>query len=360
MQRAIEAVVKAERFNMLTLCRSVWPLVEAHPEIAPLSATLKTRLKGHYDQLAFAILRHVFLIELVKVPKIDSTKFQVRWCSQLLDEADPRFCSFAECVDMARDLLADLSDGWLDVSDNAELLALCFDYRILPYEVPLDYKDRPLGVSAPRIHQRGNLLWTSTPTMLRTLKLRKFLTEAATSPDASFFRTVLEDKIKVKTYLTDRVLTGTYKTNREKRWEVHPNSVHFASRRSCMAIEYTLIQQLCAFEGYPSASQAMLQAAGILPADLSVFRCPITLDPMSFDAFRDQLMNPTHGKSDFQVGHLNPLKLDDPTAAASGHSPDNISWVSADGNRIQGSLGLAEVRSVLRRIAENYEARGWV
>lgn len=358
MQNAIEAAVESERFSMPALARIVWPLVEAHAQIAPIVPGLRTRLLGHYDQLAAAILRHVFLIELVKVPKIDSTKFRIRWFEQL--EGDPRFCSFAECVDMARDLLADLAGEWLDVSDNEELLRLCFDYGLLPYEVPLDYQDRPVGQSAPRIHQRGNLLWTSTPTMLRTLKLRKFLTQAATSPDAAFFKTVLEDKIKVKTYLTDRVLTGTYKTNREKRWEVHPNSVHFATRRTCMAIEYTLIQQLCAFEGFPDRSQQMLQAAGILPPELVVYRCPITLAPMSFGSFRDQLLNPVAGKSDFQVGHLNPLKLDDPTATASGHSPENIAWVSADGNRIQGSLSLAELRSLLRRIAANYEARGWV
>jgi hypothetical protein len=217
-----------------------------------------------------------------------------------------------------------------------------------------------MGEHLAQIHRRGNLTWTSTPTMLRTLKLRQYLTDEATSPDVAFFRTVLEEKIKTKTYLTDRVLTGLHKTNREKRWEVHPNSVHFADRRTCMAIEYALIQQLCAFEGFPDGSRRMLQTAGILPDHLPVFCCPITLDPISFEAFRDQLMNPTHGKSDFQVGHLNPLKLDDPTAAASGHSPENVSWVSADGNRIQGSLSLAEVRAVLRRVASNYEARGWL
>lgn len=358
IQKEMEAIVDAERFSMPSLTRKVWPLVEAHSEIAKLVPLVKGKLAGHYAELANAILRHVFLIELVKVPAIETTKFRVRWYQQL--DNDPRFCSFAECVDIARDLLADLADGWLDTAENDELLRLCFDHSILPYEVPLDYQDRPLGDAAVRIHRRGNLVWTSTPTMLRTLKLRKFLTDSATSPDATFFRRVLDDKIKVKTYLTDRVLTGVHKTNREKRWEVHPDSVHFASRRTCMAIEYTLIQQLCGFEGFPERSRQILQTAAVLPAELPVFRCPVTLDPMAFESFREQLMNPTHGKSDFQVGHLNPLKLDDPAATASGHSPENISWVSADGNRIQGSLSLAEVRALLRRVAGNYETRGWV
>lgn len=358
IQQEIEAIVEAERFSMPSLCRKVWPLVEAHHQIAPLVPDLRRHLAGHYGELSNAILRHVFLIELVKVPAIETTKFRARWFEQL--NGDPRHCEFAECVDIARDLLAEIASGWLDTAENGELLRLCFDHSLLPYEVPLDYQDRPTGDAAVRIHRRGNLIWTSTPTMLRTLKLRKYLTDPTTSPDAPFFRRVLEDKIKVKTYLTDRVLTGVHKTNREKRWEVHPNSVHFASRRTSMAIEYTLIQQLCGFEGFPDRSRQMLQTQGLLPQELVVFRCPVTLDPMSFEAFRNELMNPTHGKSDFQVGHLNPLKLDDPGAAASGHSPENISWVSADGNRIQGSLGLVEVRALLRRVATNYETRGWV
>lgn len=357
MQSSIESIVEAERFSMQSLAKKVWPLLAAHSHIAALVPKLQQRLGTHFDAVVFAILRHVFLIELVKVPAIETTKFRVRWFSQL--NGDPRHCEFEECLDIARDLLSDLCDGWLDTPENNELLRLFFDYSILPYEVPLDYHERPTATGV-RIHRRGNLVWTSTPTVLRTMKLRKYLMDKSTSPDVMFFKKVLDDKIKVKTYLTDRVLTGEHKTNREKRWEVHPNSVHFANRRTCLAIEYTLIQQLCAFEGFPEKSRQMLQAQGILPQDLSIFRCPITLDPMSFESFHEQLMNPTHGKSNFQVGHLNPLKLDDPTATASGHSPENISWVSADGNRIQGSLGLAEVRALLRRVASNYEARGWV
>jgi hypothetical protein len=196
--------------------------------------------------------------------------------------------------------------------------------------------------------------------MRRTLQLRRFLTNPPTSPDAEFFTKALTDKIKVKTYLTDRVLTGDFKTNREKRWEVHPRSVHFADRRTCLAIEYTLVVQLCSFQGFPEHSREILQAERILPAETQTFRCPITLEPMSFPQFQAELQNPVMGRSNFQVGHLNPLKLDAAEEEASGHTADNISWVSADGNRVQGSLSLAQVRGMLRRIAENYEARGWV
>ena len=62
-----------------------------------------------------------------------------------------------------------------------------------------------------RLHQYGNLVWFYDDLILRTLKLRKYLTSDVISPDAIFFRTVITDKIKVKTYLTDRVLTGDHK-----------------------------------------------------------------------------------------------------------------------------------------------------
>jgi hypothetical protein len=359
MQAEIERLLAEDRFSMPTLCDAILPLIERHASFAPTVPTLQRLLGQNYRKLVCAIIRHVFLIELVKVPKIETTKVRFRWFSQL--ENDQRYCSFDECLSMAEDLLVEIANGWLVNQANKEILQLFFNHSLLSYEVPLDYDARPpLADSITRIHRCGNLRWIATDTMRRTLKLRQFLTNPATSPDAEFFKRALADKIKVKTHLTDRVLTGDFKTNREKRWEVHPHSVHFADRRTCLAIEYTLVTQLCAFEGFPERSREILQGEGILPAQLETFRCPVTLDMMSFPQFREELMNPVMGKSNFQVGHLNPLKLDAADGQVSGHTSDNISWVSADGNRVQGSLSLVQVRSLLRRVASNYEARGWV
>jgi len=186
------------------------------------------------------------------------------------------------------------------------------------------------------MHQPGNVVWKCDPATLRTLRLRKFLTDAETSPDVSFFRKLLDDKVKVKTYLTDRALTGLYKTNREKRWETHPQSVQFATHHTCLAIEYKIVTQVCTFDMFPEGTREMLQEQGILPSNPQTFRCPITLDPISFPSFRDELVNPKHGRSAFQIGHLNPLKLDDPKSEAAGHTADNISWVSEDGKPHSG------------------------
>lgn len=343
---------------MSRLCDTAWKLVEADGLMSECIPALKQKLGENYGDLCCAILRHVFLIELVKIPKIESTKFRVRWCEQL--QGDQRKCPFSECVEIAAQLLADL-DSWLNTPANMELLRLFFRNRLFAYEMPLDYRDVPgRGDDATRIHRFGNLEWVYDETMARTLKLRQFLRDPQTSPDAEFFRRALESKIQVKTYLTDRALTGPYKTNREKRWEAHPHSVQFATRRSAMKIEYVLITQLCAFEGFPASSKNVLLQQGILPEEIKTIRCPVTQEPMSFPLFRDALINPQHGKSEFQIGHLNPLKLDQAGNGTAGHTADNISWISEDGNRIQGSLSLESVRGLLQKIATNYEQLGLV
>lgn len=352
-QRIEQLVETDDNFNMAQLADATWPLIEAIPNIAAGARVLQARLGENYRKLSYSILRNAFLIELVKIPKIETTKFRVRWVDQLAE--DPRHCSFDECLAIATELFTTLP-AWLENPIHAECLSLSFSNGLIPYETPLDYINRltPQG----RLHQLGNLTWLYDELALRTLKLRKYLTEEATSPDPKFFRTLLTDKIKVKTYLTDRVLTGNHKTNREKRWETHPNSVHFAERRVCMAIEYTLVTQICAFDGFPQASLRQLQDANILPQYLPTALCPITGDVLSYESFRNELLNPTHGKSDFQVGHLNPLKLGADGEAA-GHTCDNISWISADGNRIQGSFSLDNVRKLIHRISENYDHHGW-
>lgn len=354
IQDRMEEIVQTdENFSMTQLADAVWPAIEGLSSVSAVIPVVRSRLGADYRKLSYSVLRNAFLIELVKVPKIETTKFRVRWFAQL--DGDPRYCSFDECLEIAVQLLNTLP-SWMGVPNAADCLKLSFSNSIIPYEAPLDYAERL--TQAGRLHQLGNLLWFHDDLVLRTLKLRKYLTDGATSPDAHFFRTLLSDKIKVKTYLTDRVLTGHHKTNREKRWETHPGSVHFAERRVCMAIEYALVTTACAFEGFPQTAIAQLQQRNILPSVLPNALCPITGDALSYEDFRAELLSPTHGKSDFQVGHLNPLKLGENTQAA-GHTPDNIAWISADGNRIQGSLSLKDVRKLIQRIARNYDQHGW-
>lgn len=241
---------KRAKFSMSKLMAQVWPALESHANISPLVDELRQTLgPRYYKGLAEMILRNVFLIELVNKPAIETTWMRCRWDHEL--DNDPRGCTFDGCMVIAAQLLRDLP-AWLSESPrHTELFRLFYDWNLIPYEGPLDYLQ---SAGIQRIHTAGNLIWYSDDLMDRTLRLRAFLRDKDTSPDPEFFNSVLTDKIKVKTYLTDRVLTGDHKTNREKRWETHPKSVHFAERRVCLAIEYALITQLCQFEGFPRYS----------------------------------------------------------------------------------------------------------
>jgi hypothetical protein len=290
---------------------------------------------------------------------------EVRWVQkesrgkkqERFDRTDPRFCTFEECVEIWSKMISELSTS-VKVANIVNLLRLYQKYSLLPYEIPLDYISSPIAdKSLQSIHCSKNISWVWDEKYQKVMKLRETLLDPNENKKADLFSSILKDKLKVKTYLTDRVQTGKHKTNREKRWEVHPESVHFAFRRYCFDIENRLISQLCHFDGFPEDLFDLLKEEGLITDNGAVFRCPVTLNTLSFAEFEKEVRSPFHGKSNFPVGHLNPLKLvtDDPT---SGHTAENISWFSADGNRIQGSLSLEETRKLISQIWRNYEKYG--
>lgn len=296
------------------------------------------------DNIFKGLIRTSFFIELVN-DDVTSTKYEVRWTSRLNN--DPRFATFEECLEIFDYLIKELETCITMWSQYLELFHL---YPMLPYELPIDYIKR--SDEGKRIHLKQNISWFFDDKIMNALKLRSLILNENTNPENELFKKILKDKIQVKTYLTDRALTGVNKTNREKRWETHPNSVQFALRKDCIEIEKTLILQLCMFKNVPETLVKNLKDAGLLPQVFEFYRCPITGDILLFDDFKRSIITPEHGKSDFQVGHLNPLKANnnDPTF---GHNAKNISWLSSDGNRIQGHLTLEEVNNLLLRIFKN-------
>jgi hypothetical protein len=351
IRRLFDEQVAAKRFSMPELSGRLVEALEGSQASQQIEYFRRTLGRQAGTHVYCCMIRTAFLIELVKQPKIETTKFEVRWAERL-DQNDPRRATFDECLASFENLMGQMRAA-LDNRVNTELVQLFFAHSLLPYELPVDYGER--RADAP-IHRAENIMimWDDLPR--RVVRLRAFLLNRETNPHARFFEEAY-DKIKVKTYLTDRALTGDHKTNREKRWETHPASVQFALRRGCMEIEDTLVNQLCYFEGFPDDLRRNLDQAALLVPLPGPFRCPITMEPLSFVALERELLNPQMGKASFQVGHLNPLKAvnDDPRQ---GHTAQNISWISSDGNRIQGHLSLEETRALVRRISENYERSG--
>lgn len=294
-----------------------------------------------YAALKQGLIRNSFLIEPVN-DEVTSTKVECRWSTRLM--GDCRYADFNSCYDIFKKLLLRISN--LDES-NFSAIRNFLEFSVIPYELPIDYIER----RNQNIHSVDNIDFFLDEAVLKTIKLRKLLfTED--SQTCTIFKTILSDKIKVKTYLTDRALTGEHKTNREKRWEVHPDSVQYALRRICFEIETTLLLQAARFQGCDSQFVQLLTQSDLLERDFELFRCPITGEILRFEDFSAEVLHPTHGKSRFQVGHLNPLKATT-HGECNGHSAANISWISENGNRIQGSLSMEEVDRLLKSIYRN-------
>ena len=294
------------------------------------------------DYIAHSIVRNSFLIELVN-HDITSTKFQVRWTDDLND--DPRFASYEECLRIAQKLLKEISAL---SKDDLLLLVKFKEFTSVPYELPFDYINR----YADKLHSERNIYLAFNEVARSTVRLRSFLFDDSKNPDAIVFKEIYKNKVKIKTYLTDRAQTGLYQTNREKRWETHPRSVQFALRIHCMKIESKLLLQVAKFNGANADLVAGLKREGYLPSSFEYATCPITRDYLDYQLFVDDILHPRHGRSAFQVGHLNPLKTVK-DGESFGHTATNISWISDDGNRIQGSLSMSEVERLLIRIFKN-------
>ena len=349
MKRLFEAAVNANVFRGKALLMRLLPELDEKPELRAVVEKLEAAWPSlSVGQKVFlGIVRWSFLIELVKAPKIETTKFEVRWADRL-GEGDPRFSSFEDCMKMCIFLTTEAANATNDEKRKA-LLDAFIKHSLVPYELPIDYC---LREQSERLHVPGNVEWLWGGEPRKAVLLRKVLASDTVGDHAETFAAAY-NKIKVKTYLTDRVLTGVHKTNREKRWETHPASVHFALRRDCLDIEHTLIEQLCCFEGFPAAIRDELGSLGLVNASTKVYRCPVTFEPLSFNQFEEEIRNPVAGKALFQVGHMNPLKAvnDD---EYSGHTAKNVCWISADGNRIQGPLSLEDTQALIMRISANY------
>lgn len=328
----------AERFSLPALHKL---LIESKPwknSTSPLSVLALN--DSALISLERGLIRWAFLAQVVEEPAINTTRYRSRWSARL--NGDPRSAS-PEVAESFFHKSIELLCQTFSESKSKQVLIGLLGQTLIPAELPLDYKSKD-----PRpIHDPNNIQVIDLDLLGTTVKLRALFND-----DSSEVSTVMKkvyDKVQVKSYLTDRVLTGTHKTNREYRWEVPPGSVHFAFKRDCMKIESSLILAVINMEGFPiDLRKSLTVSAGVtLPKEQT--SCPITLEELSFSKLSDELLNPNHGKSSFQVGHLDPLKN------VGTHISSNIAWVSDEGNRIQGDNTLDQTRSLLKKIFEAYK-----
>lgn len=342
---AISEITNLSRFNGSTLLNVYLQSSADDESFKKLSAVFSDeRLRSN---IIVGLLRFCFLIEIVN-DKITSTKVKSRW---QIGKSDPRYASYVVCQNMFEKLIIDLNSWLKKDSDGINFLRLMISNSVLSYEIPVDY----ISSEVNPIHTVKNVEWFFDKSSKDTISLRALLLNPEINSDASLFSSILRDKVKVKVYLTDRVLTGEYKTNREKRWEAHPQSVHFATRKSCLEIEHVLMSRLFYFENFPLELRKAIEAKGILSFGPDETRCPITFEHLDFNELKKSILDPQWGRSSFQVGHMYPLKAKRDKNDY-GHIGKNISWVTADGNRLQGHLTVDQWNALLDKILKNKKA----
>ena len=77
------------------------------------------------------------------------------------------------------------------------------------------------------------------------------------------------------------------------------------------------------------------------------YRDALLLEELDFGAFQQEMLNPSHGHSNFHIGHENPGHIPK-------HSPDNISWRTHRSNLIQGNMTLREARIYIVKLIGRY------
>ncbi len=300
------------------------------------------------------LIRFIFLIEPVN-KDITSTKVTARWIYNdnffnFKSQNDLRYSSLNNCLDIFKKKFFELITLSKDIKfkDSIVKSNICNSYS---HEINIDYKKK--NYNRKKIHSSENIIWLNDKEMELFTNLRNLIHQNKSQNTFKVLNLARQKKIKIKSYLTDRAQTGLHQTNREKRWEADPNSVQFATKYDCYMIEKKLIEQLILFKNFPSKIRNKL-----VKNKSNYAYCPITLNEFDFKLFQKEIENPNHGRSNFHVGHLNPLKKMS-TNPLDGHNQINISWISDHGNRIQGSLNLKEVKELIKQINLNYLSKGY-
>jgi hypothetical protein len=301
------------------------------------------------------LVRYSFLIELTNLT-VGSTKMKTRWLPGLIlmpqpgsfepirgtfqPGNDPRSSSFDDCAAVFATGCNLVCDQIARDTSVVEFLGFLDQITRVPYEFPLSYVDLTL----PQLHQASNVNWALNDDLRWLILARRILADP-TSVHRQALRSIIKKKFEVKVFKTDRSLTGKDKTNRAKRWEVLAGDFQHSTIEQCWSAERRLTGDLVGFDGFPPEIRLAFENQNLIPASQPTTCCPVTLETLNFATLSTAVLTSTHGVSDYQIGHLNPLKR------GGNHDGGNVRWQSADGNRIQGDLTIEETNQLLEQIA---------
>lgn len=171
------------------------------------------------------------------------------------------------------------------------------------------------------------------------------------------FPSNLISAIETRALRSGRRQTGIFRSNRQSRWTlIHDDPVHgtdpqYGTEEDCKVILIKLLISTLEFRNAPEINDHRI-------AELSerylnrilepgTFRDALLLESLDFQTLRAEADNPTHGYSEFHIGHLDPTRVPK-------HVPENIAWRTLRSNLIQGNMTLREARIYIIKLIARY------
>jgi hypothetical protein len=337
--------------------------IENLEEFPPYVVNNLEKLRGSLNEKSFkyvisSLFRFSFCIELTNL-SITSTKMKTRWLpgriirtrlgtfenyeGDFTPEFDQRSSTFVECTNILFKCIELISESEVHVKTFSELSST--SKRGTPYEAVFTYTDP----EAAHVHTSENIRLVELRDINWLIQARPLI-RPTINRNTDGNDSKLVNKIATKCYKTDRAQTGEVQTNRAKRWECLSQDYQHATIEECWSVERKLLSDLAHFLGFPEENQTAL-IENRLFGNQTTTLCPITFNPMILG---DILGGGAHGESNFQVGHMAPLK------SGGRHTGENIQWISGDGNRIQGSLSIEKTREMLVGIFQRMQLAGMI
>lgn len=188
-------------------------------------------------------------------------------------------------------------------------------------------------------------------------RLRKLLRRQVDFPSK------LISAIETRALRSGRRQTGVFKSNRTSRWAlIHDHPVHgtdpqYGSEKDCKRILVQLLLTTLEFRNAPQIDDPLLAelSARYLGRELrpNSYRDSLLLEFLDFQVFRAEAESPTHGHSEFHIGHQDPTR-------APKHVPENVAWRTLRSNLIQGDMTLREARIYIIKLIARYFELGEV
>jgi hypothetical protein len=157
--------------------------------------------------------------------------------------------------------------------------------------------------------------------------------------------------IETKALRSGRRQTGEYQSNREPRWQLNVHDPQYGTELDCRIIFACLLGILLEFRNPPDVDEdtkTLLETKYLGRTIVGgTYRDALLLEYLNYTDFVAEAAAPTHGHSNFHIGHQ------DPTLVPK-HVPENIFWRTYRSNLIQGNMTLRQARAYIIKLIARY------